>query len=82
MTYTVSISFSILFLTASIPRLEKISQMSLLIVLCGSTSLSARTLTKDLDTGKSKQRSKQYLHQSCSVRLQQPLRDTFELSAL
>ena len=40
---TVSISFSTLFLTASIPRQEKISQMSLLIVLTGSTSLSART---------------------------------------
>jgi len=39
----VSISFSTLFLTASIPRQEKISQMSLLMVLTGSTSLSAKT---------------------------------------
>ena len=43
MQLTVSISFSTLFLTASIPRQEKISQMSLLIVLTGSTSLSAKT---------------------------------------
>jgi len=41
-----SISFSTLFLTASIPRQEKISQMSLLIVLTGSTSLSARTFIR------------------------------------
>jgi len=38
-----SISFSTDFLTASMPRHEKISQMSLLQVLIGSTSLSART---------------------------------------
>jgi len=38
-----SISFSTDFLTASMPRQEKISQMSLLQVRMGSTSLSART---------------------------------------
>jgi hypothetical protein len=40
---TKAISFSTLFLTASIPRQEKISQMSFDVVLTGSTSLSANT---------------------------------------
>ena len=40
---TNAISFSTLFLTASIPRQANISQISLEQVLTGSTSLSART---------------------------------------
>jgi len=43
---TKAISFSTLFLTASIPRQEKISQMSFDVVLTGSTSLSANTCTQ------------------------------------